>query len=172
MFRVKISVSAWARWVKDLGPKTQQAIQDGLLAGAARCIPILHRATMMAPPASDRGSRGAFSSGFYQRAWKFGRVEGGSRVWNDATYAGVIEHGRRSASEGGSFPPPSVLAKWAQRKLGLSAKEAASVGFAIARAIYIRGLRPRRVLTDAIPAMTNAVTVEVENAIDRAWEAK
>ena len=52
-------------------------------------------------------------------------------------YGEVIEHGRRP---GKAMPPVEPIAKWARSILGITdAKEARSVGFAIARKIAVKG---------------------------------
>ena len=50
-------------------------------------------------------------------------------------YAEVVEVGRKA----GSFPPVAPIALWAQRKLGVGADDAESVGFLIARKIFKSG---------------------------------
>lgn len=57
-------------------------------------------------------------------------------VGSPMEYAVVVEKGRRP---GKRMPPVGPIALWAQRKLGVSAEEAQSVGFAIARTIAIKG---------------------------------
>jgi len=60
-----------------------------------------------------------------------GKVEIGTPF----AYGEVIELGRRP----GTMPPSAPIALWAMRKLGISAKDAPSVGFAIALKIKEKG---------------------------------
>lgn len=121
----------------------------GARSAASQMLPILERATAMAPPASPRGRPGAVNTGNYRQSWKavaersslYGGI--GVLVSNTAPYAGVIEYGRRP----GKMPPKEPIARWAQRKLGLPYKEAKGLAFVIARRIGREGLLPRRVLT-------------------------
>ena len=56
-------------------------------------------------------------------------------VGTPVAYGDVVELGRRP----GSFPPVAPIALWAERKLGVSATEAESAAFLIARKIFHRG---------------------------------
>ena len=71
----------------------------------------------------------------------FGEVESGMHrvtgiVGTPLEYGEVVELGRRP---GARMPPVAPIALWAQRKLGVDADEAESVGFAIARKIAVHG---------------------------------
>jgi len=61
-------------------------------------------------------------------------------------YGVVVEMGRRP---GQRMPPVAPIALWAQRKLGVPADEAESVGFAIARKIAVKGFKGARMFEDA-----------------------
>lgn len=104
--------------------------------------------TANAPPASANGGIGAVDTGKYLRSWKVNRVTldkiRGVLITNSAEYMAVIERGRGL----GKRPPPTdVIARWAQRRLGLPYKEAKRAAWPIARAIGRRGLYARRVMT-------------------------
>jgi len=168
---IVIDARDYEAWLLKLAQeKIPEAMERGAVSGAARCIPLLHTATDTAPPAnpSGKGSGGAFSSGKYKSMWRSRPIRGGAQVFNDASYAAVIEEGRRPGAKGPPFTP-DVIAGWAQRRLGLSAKEAKNAAFAIRRAIKVRGLRARKVLTTSIPKMTDVVLEEIVRELERAW---
>jgi hypothetical protein len=90
------------------------------------------------------------NTGYYARAWKTEKVVDGAspidgyvRLYNQAPYAGVIEYGRRA----GSMPPSSALVPWVRRKLGVSAKKAPGVAFAIAKKMKTKPIPGKYVLT-------------------------
>jgi hypothetical protein len=122
-----------------LGRRLRAALMRGAYRGALRAVLTLQRATNEAK---------AVHTGQYKRAWKAQRTPTGARVYNAAAYADIIEYGRRA---GARQPPSEVIARWAQRKLGLKKKDAKRAGFLIARAIGRRGLKPRRVMTNQVP---------------------
>lgn len=129
------------------------AIVRGIHSGAMRSIGELQKATREAFPASPNGQEGAVDTGAFLRSWQFELLPTGGRVFNNAPYAGVIEHGRRP----GRKPPPSkVLVGWIQRRMGLSKEEAEAAAFPIARAIGKRGLAGRKILTS--PRMVDTIT--------------
>ena len=104
--------------------------------------------TIKAPYASANGGIGAVDTGKYLRSWKVSKatLDGirGVLITNSAAYMAVIERGRGL----GKRPPPvDVIARWAQRRLGLPYKEARRAAWPIARAIGRRGLYARRVMT-------------------------
>ena len=60
-----------------------------------------------------------------------------AQVGTPLEYGEVVEHGRRP---GKAMPPVEPIAQWARSILGITdAKEARSVGFAIARKIAVKG---------------------------------
>lgn len=152
------SIADWVASRKRLGDDFMPAMRRGLLSGALRCIPILHESTREAD---------AFNTGRYLRAWRSGPTEHGARVYNGVPYAGVIESGRRR----GKFPPIETIKRWAQRKLGLSRREAERAAFPIARAIARRGLRARHVMSSRKDAMIAAVREEVMRELHAAYTA-
>jgi hypothetical protein len=90
------------------------------------------------------------NTGYYARAWKTEKVmesssalDGYIRVFNQAPYAGVIEYGRRA----GVMPPSGALVPWVRRKLGVSAKKAPGVAFAIAKKMKTHAIPGKFVLT-------------------------
>lgn len=104
--------------------------------------------TANAPRASPNGRTGAVDTGNYLRSWQVNTATlGGVRgvlITNLAKYMAVIERGRTA---GAKAPPVSVIASWAQRRLGLPYKEARDAAWPIAMAIKRRGLYARRVMT-------------------------
>jgi hypothetical protein len=155
---VHIKLSDYAHYLARVSRvKLPAAIDRGLMSGALRCVAVMQKKTDEAK---------VFNIGVYKRSWKAIKIAGGARVYNDTPYAAVIELGRRP---GARMPPSSVLAHWAQRKLGLSAAEAKSAGFVIARAIARRGLPARLVLTKAMPELERVVKEEVVRELATAF---
>lgn len=153
---------------KALGAAMKTAAVKGVRRGAFRAVAMLHQFTGQAPPANPGGigSGGAVNTAFYKRAWKQQALPDGARVYNAAPYAGVIEYGRRP----GSFPPKEPIVRWIQRRLGKSEKEARRLSFIVRRAIAVRGLLPRLVLTGAQnqAAIRKAFNDEVIKELDLA----
>ena len=73
-----------------------------------------------------------------------GRVTG--IVGTPVEYGVVVELGRRP---GKRMPPTAPIALWAQRKLGLTEKEASSAAFAIARNIAAEGFEGAKMFGQA-----------------------
>lgn len=80
--------------------------------------------------------RPPFNTGYYQRAFKSQDLPNGVLFFNQASYAGVIEGGRRA---GARMPPVSVIARWVTQKGIARGKEARSIAFVIARKIAKQG---------------------------------
>ena len=159
---VKFSLKEWENWLGEL--KFEKAATRGLLSGAMAALPILHTATDNAPPASRNGSIGAVNTGRFRRSWKSSRIERGVAIVNNATYAPVIEGGRRP---GAKMPPQKPLEGWARKKLGVPSKEAKNAAFLMARAIKRRGLKARNVLKSSLPAIRKVVIREVMHELRR-----
>lgn len=149
---------------RNLPAKQKRAVMTGALRGAVRAVSTLQKAASAAPPASDKGSYGAVNTGHYKRSWRAERTPSGARVYNLAGYAGVIELGRRA---GRKLPPLEQVARWAQRKMGLSEKDARAAAFPIARAIAKRGLRGRKVMASSISNITKGFLEEVRKELAR-----
>ncbi len=156
----------FAEQAKKLGPNFVKAARKGALAGAYRAIPIIHKAVGAAPPANPAGIGvgGAVNTGHYKRAWKAERTAEGARVYNQASYASIIESGRRP----GKMPPIETIVRWAMRRMSITEKKARRIAFPIALAIKKRGLIGRKVLTNAQPLIYQAFFAEVEKAINAA----
>lgn len=159
---VKFSLVEWKKWLGDL--KFEKAAKRGLDSGAKRALPLLHTATDNAPPASPKGSKGAVNTGAFRRRWKSTKIDRGVAIFNDASYAPVIEGGRR---KGQPQPPTKPIAGWARKRLGLSTKEAQQAAYVMARAIKKRGLRPRHILKNSLPDIRKAMIREVEIELKR-----
>jgi len=161
---VKYTLDQFRSYLRGLPKKFEKAALEGLELGAARAVPVLQRAADNAPPASANGKRGARDSGRYRGAFKWMKITDGVVIYNGMTYAGVIEKGRRK----GKKPPPTrVIALWAQRRLGLSEKQAKAAAFPIARAIGRRGLLARSVFGSSRPKIASVVRTEVQASIKR-----
>lgn len=147
-----------------LGEQYPAAIRRGLLSASLRAIPALQKATRQAQPASPDGvgQGGAVNTGAYLRAWKSRPVEDGFAVTNDSPYSGIIEQGR---APGGKMPPIEPIARWAQRRLGLSRDKAQGVAFAIAKRIQKRGLAARQVLQLTTPELLIILRAEIDREL-------
>lgn len=161
---VKLDMAQYVEHQKALAEKFQPAIARGLRSGVARCLAYVQQKTREATPANPAGvgSGGAVDTGEFLRSWGTSCDEDSAAIFNRAPYAGVVEGGRRP---GARQPPSKPLAKWAQRRLGLSEKEAAGVGFVIARAIGKRGLKGRHILDGAKLQMTKFIHQEIRREL-------
>lgn len=63
----------------------------------------------------------------------------------NASYASYVEYGTVP-----HYVPPRILAEWAQRKIGLSEKEAWSMAYAVSAKIGKEGTIPKHYLRDAL----------------------
>ena len=163
----------WARWMGSLGRRADAAGQHGLVVASMRVRPVLDKATSHAIRASDNGTEGAVNVGTYRRSWQTEVTPGRLAVFNRSSYAGIIEYGRRPGRRPGArMPPRAAVARWAQRKLGLSEADARAAAFVMARAIAKRGLRARRVLGGAEAEMGAIVRDELTKALSAALEAR
>jgi hypothetical protein len=152
MTTVTLKLSELAPAYRNLGAGQVKAARRGAIKGALRAVQTLVAAT---------GKAGAVNTGHYKRSWKWEALSDGARVYNSAPYASIIELGRRP----GRFPPISLIQRWAQRRLGLSLKEAKAAAFPIARAIAKRGIAGRKVMTDAMPKVEKDFLEEVEKEL-------
>jgi hypothetical protein len=158
MAEVKLDLKTWTKMLGQI--KFDKAAERGLLSGALRAIPVLHRATDVAPPASDspRSTKGASNTGRFRGSWKSARIERGVSIFNKAPYAPIVEGGRR---KGAKMPPPKAIAKWAQRRTGVTKEEAQRLAFIMARAIKTRGLKARNILKTSMPQIKKLMIEEV-----------
>jgi hypothetical protein len=163
MTTVTLKLSELAPAYRNLGAGQVKAARRGAIKGALRAVQTLVQATGQAGPANpgNKGSGGAVNTGHYKRSWKWEALSDGARVYNTAPYASIIEMGRRP----GRFPPITLIQKWAQRRLGLSLKEAKAAAFPIARAIAKRGLIGRKVMANAMPKVEKDFLEEVEKEL-------
>lgn len=161
---IKMSPREWADYIEDLELRFKPAMYRGIVSGAARCIPILHKHTRTARAASPRGSVGAFDTGQYQASWRSSPVANGARVYNLRPYSGVIEDGRRPSSLGREGI--DNLEAWAKRKLKLSPAEARNAAWAIAQTLKERPLLARKVMGNAEDEMIDAVVKEITRELD------
>lgn len=152
----------WDNWLSsaDLLPVLKRGIQSG----AMRARVLMVEKAQTAPPASQNGSPGAFNTGAYARGWKATQMSWGSLLFNDVPYSPIIEGGARYTAK---MPPKRPIAKWAQRKLGVSKDVAEGMAWPIAKAIADRGLRARNVLKDARPEIKILVLKEIKHEVDR-----
>jgi hypothetical protein len=164
---LRLSVNQWVRYHRQLGDRMHRAGLRGAKAAALRVIALMVERTRVAQPASDRGAPGAVNTGEFLRAWKWLTIPGGTRVLNDRPYGAVIEYGRRP----GARPPPvEPIRQWLVRRVGMADAEAENVAELVARAIGIRGLRGRAILTgeDATAQIEVILESEIIRELERA----
>lgn len=162
----KLPLSALGGQYKKLGAGVKVAAAKGIQRGAFRVQATLQQLTGQAPPANPNGigTGGAVNTGFYKKAWKIQMLPDGARVFNAATYAGIIDFGRRP----GKFPPKEVIVRWIQRRLQKPEKEARKMAFVVQRAIAKRGLLARRVLSGNVPMLKQIWAEELTKELDAA----
>ncbi len=161
---VKVSMKQWNTHMQQLGSRFMPAAQRGIVSGAARCIPFLQKRTMMAPPASDRGTKGAVDTGLYKAGWRTAPVANGAKVFNVRPQSGVIDYGRRPAPVGRDGI--RNLEAWVRRKLKLTGGEARTAAWAIAKTLAKRPLKARKVLSGGEKEMVKIVEGEIERELD------
>src|SRR5260370_20083155 len=130
----KLTIQGFRGMVLQYGPRMLDAAMRGMQSGAAAGVAELQRATDTVQSANPRGigSGGAVNTGNFRRRWKMS-FDPGRRavsVYNDAPYAGPVDIGRRPGSR---MPPLRVIARWAERRLGLPKDEARAAAFPIAK---------------------------------------
>ena len=103
--------------------------------------------------------RGMFRAGIQTKVYGEPAIVTGT-VFNPLTYALPVEDGSKP-----HWPPQAPLAAWAQRKLGLSADEAKSVGFLIARKISRVGTRAHRPFARGFAAAKEQVVARYEQMV-------
>lgn len=153
---LKLNANQFASYMAALGPKFRAAAITGMRRAGLRTLQHVQRRT---------SEIGAVNTGFYRQAWKYMPTPDGSQVFNQAPYAGVIELGRRPEKK---QPPLEAIARWAQRKLGLTEKQAWHAAVPIARAIAKKGIPGRYVLQGANEAIEGFVIAEVTDELKKA----
>lgn len=158
MARLKISFDKYPEYLRKLGKVGREAMQKGMLEGAQKCIPVL---------IDKAAEEGVFDTGNYRGKFRAYKTPNGVVVANEATYAGVIDLGRRRNKKP---PPRDVIARWAMRKLGLSKKEADQAAFPIARAIGKKGIKGKKIMTGLRETLTKIVRAEAQKSVKEAYE--
>jgi hypothetical protein len=139
-----IPFSEYVTRFKQVRPSLPNELSRELDAAAPWLLSIVRASTSVAKPASPRGGYGAVATGKLLNSWKATRVGSkGILISNSTTQALIADVGRK---KGAKMPPLENIAKWAQARLGLSASEARSAAWPIARAIKQRGLQKRGIL--------------------------
>lgn len=166
---VKIALKDFPLWLRQRMRLNPEAAQKGLLAAAMRSVGVLQDATRNATPGNPSGlGIGAVDTGRLVASWRAAQITNGARVYNTSPYAGIVEYGRRP----GKFPNITAIARWAQRRLGLSKEEAARAAWPIAEAIARRGLAPRRVLANSLGQIKKLAIEEIKKALSGSWSSR
>jgi hypothetical protein len=161
---VKIDMKQFVEQTKRMAEELIPTAVEGAYLAALRGVGIMQRRTREAPPANPagKGSGGAVNLGDLLRGWKAEQLSDGARVYNIMGHAPVVEHGRRANKK----PPPSdVIARWLQRRLGMSEDEARSIAFPVARAIGKRGLKGRKIAEGGQEEIAEIALEEIERTI-------
>lgn len=156
---IKINIDElWRRQI-ELADGFAAAARRGLMSGAKRALPMLQKKT---------AEVGAFNTGMAQKGWiAEERPPDAVAITNRQTYAGVIEFGRRPGSR---VPPIKAIAKWAQRKLGLTEEEAKQAAYPIAKSIARKGIEGRPIVGPLVPAIAKMIAEEINFEIRRMLE--
>lgn len=129
---------------KRVQPSLPTELARELDAAAPVLVSIVKGNTMVAKPASPRGSRGAVATGQMLNAWTATRQGStGILISNSTKQALYADVGR---NRGSKAPPVKKIQAWAQVRLGLSYAEARRAAWPIAMAIKQRGLKKRGIL--------------------------
>jgi len=83
----------------------------------------------------------------------------GDILLNDAPHAGVIEEGARPHKV--SKEGIEAIARWAQRRLGVSEEEARGVAFGVARKLAKEGQKGHYIVRDAMDELRSFVVKEI-----------
>lgn len=108
-------------------------------------------------------------TGFMKAAWMVSKVPPYS-IYNEASYAGVIELGARPHSMGREGI--ANLALWAKRVLGVSEKEATSVAFAIAHKLRTKGQKPTYFVRNSMEELRGLLAQAMVTEVSRYANAK
>jgi hypothetical protein len=164
---IKTDIKGFTDYVDKLKDRFMPAINDGVYAGATRCLPLMLQRTEKTSPASNpNGStRAVGANNLYFQSWHVERKSFGARLFNSAPYAPIIEYGRRP-NKPVSIQGRKDIGKWAKKVLHLSDSEAEAASWAIAKSIQKKGLLPRNVMTGADQEMSKFVEEAVLEKLD------
>lgn len=157
----RFTVEQWVGYHTHLGERMHRAAVRGLANASVKIIALLVERTRAADPASPGGAFGATDTNTFLRAWHVVPDGMGLRIYNSMPYAGVIEYGRRPGSK---QPPKEPIERWLMSRGGMTASKARATAWVVARAIGIRGLRGRHILT--APEATAQIVDIVETSIN------
>lgn len=137
----------------ELGAYSEAAIKtlkDATLTGIARSIP-------------DLVETSPVDTGLYAQSWGFKKEEWGAILGNYAPHAPIIEHGARPFT-----PPLAPLLQWAKRVLRDPSQppdyspQVKSLAFAVRAKIQREGMKPRRIMENAIPGIIENIRLEYQ----------
>lgn len=140
--------------LKEQATALPQAVRRGARAGAMR-----GQAHMPKQTPVDMGQ--------LRNSWRVSEA-GGTRLYNDAPHAGIVEQGARPHPV--SREGIEALAAWAHRKLGLDEKAAMRVAHAIAAKIKAQGQAPTYFTRGQMPELTRLAANEMLREIRKTLE--
>lgn len=152
------------KYERQLARKLPHVAETTNLRAAHRSIGILKRSVYSVRPHAPVDTKRYLNSFEIHRGPRHEVI-----VNNSRRYAGVIELGRRA---GARRPPVQALVGWVRRKLGVSAKDAPRVAFAVARKIGERGLPAKRVVASAVPEIVRVFTQLMFDANERFFRGR
>lgn len=164
---IRMDIKNLPAYQRKLAKAFKPAVKEGLTRGGADAMKLLKLSTETARPASRNGKPGATNTLKYMRGWKMQITELALRIYNRTPYASIVEYGRRPGTR---MPPVRAIVLWAKRRLGKKASEAASIAYAIAKAIARRGLKGRYVFKAVKKPIQLKVTQHVQRSLRTAWE--
>lgn len=164
MASVNIDLRDYSGYIDRLGPRAISAMKRGILSGALRSIDLLIQRTRTAAPANPGGvgSGGAVDRACFVSSWKSDPTEDGVVVFNTAPHAAIVEEGRRPNSK---FPPKAEIAGWIHRRLGIPLDDALAIAYVFARAIALRGLKGRHILSGSLDDIMRLVKEEIRTEL-------
>jgi hypothetical protein len=169
-----ISTKELVQYYTRLKKRYNIALKKGLNDGAIKSIAILRKATINAIPANPDypgrpGTIGAHRpSGTFLKNWYREWIGPMAvKIKNPTSYAPTIEYGRAA---GTSPPANQAIERWLIARLGFSSDEAKHASFPIARAIGRRGLLPRHILRNSVPAIEGMIMKAINEEIAKELE--
>lgn len=126
----RINASQLGRYERRLAARFPESTRQGNHAAGVRCVQFLQQ---MSAHIKDTGE--------FQDSWDFVATARQLRVFNKSAHGIFVEDGRKPGSR---MPPDAPIREWAKRH-GIDETRI----FALRKAIGLKGIGPRRVMSDA-----------------------
>jgi hypothetical protein len=147
-----IKLNNFSRELEDFTHLNIEQTKRGIASGVAKSIPMLVAASPI-------------DQGFYAQSWDMTVTETEVILGNYAPYASIIEEGARPFT-----PPIAPLLAWAKRVLQDSSQppqyseRVRSLAYGVRKKIQAQGIKPKKVLENALPAIIENIRKELERA--------